>query len=216
MNKSSNILGIILLAILLMLTCYDGFFILRSAFNHYKWYTSLVVGMIIYVVLSRFKFGQKNEEFLQTFSHEFTHTIVALLFFRKLHSFQAEARGTGAITTDGSNIFISLAPYCLPIFTYFMLIMRYFVAAKFYWIYDALVGLTLAFHIHCFIKQTGNYQTDINQRPLFLSYSFIVTFCAFNLVVIVLSLLRNKCSDIFGAYKYIGEQFWNDIVKIFT
>ena len=54
-----------------------------------------------------------------------THTVVAQLLFRRVHSFHAAEDG-GLVSTSGSlgrgMIPMSLAPYCLPIFTYLLLL----------------------------------------------------------------------------------------------
>ena len=136
----------------------------------YQW---VAVGIGAYLVLKGLL--AKNLVWMETFSHELTHTVVSLLTLRKMHDFRA-GQGSGAIVTSGgglSAVFVTLAPYCLPIFTYFFLMLRPLIAVDGLWIYDILLGVTIAFHAVCFISQTRNYQPDINQYPLVFSYSYI-------------------------------------------
>ena len=131
---------------------------------------------------------KKNLKWLMTFSHELTHIIVALMFFRKVHSFNAES-GTGNVVTSGTSrnglIPMALAPYCLPIFTYLLLFLRPLMNANGLWIFDIIIGISIAFHCGCFWSQTGKYQTDINQYPLFFSYIYIYTCRLVNCCIII-------------------------------
>ena len=154
----------------------------------YQWVT---IGFLAFSVLRCFM--NKNIIWLETFSHELTHIVVALLFFRKVHSFHAE-EGSGVVYTSGNNGMIvpmALAPYCLPIFTYLMLSIRCILDFHGMWIYDMLIGATLSFHTFCFIHQTGSYQTDINQYPLLFSYAYIYTARVVNFCIIIVSFFPN-------------------------
>lgn len=137
----------------------------------YKW---VAIGIVIAIALGRLVYS--NIMWFETFSHEFTHIVVALLFFRKVHSFHAEEEN-GEVYTSGSSqnglIPMALAPYCLPIFTYLFLTLRPLVAFTGLWVIDIMIGISVAFHIGCFRHQTGKYQTDINQYPLYFSYAYI-------------------------------------------
>jgi hypothetical protein len=158
-------------------------------------------------------FFRKNEKFMQTFSHELTHTIVGLMFGRKIHSFRATAGEGGEMCHSGGRfggIFISLAPYCLPLFTYVFLLLRIIGAWKLLLWFDVFVGFTLAFHIVCFATQTRNYQTDISSRGYLKSYLFIVLFWLFNATVILLSVRKG----IVNAVTYLFPQYWGDILGV--
>ena len=142
-----------------------------SQLSLYKW---VAVGMVLMLVAKRIL--GSNFGWLETFSHELTHTVVALLLFRRVHSFHAAEDG-GLVSTSGSMgrgmIPMSLAPYCLPIFTYLLLLIRPLIGVHGIWIFDILIGLTLAFHLVCFNNQTGRHQTDINRYPLLFAYGYI-------------------------------------------
>ena len=163
----------------------------------YEW---TAVGIVAYLLLKGLL--RKNLEWMETFSHELTHTIVSMLTLRKVHLFQAGEK-TGAVTTSGggfSEVLVSLAPYCLPIFTYLLLFLRPLVATDGMWIFDILLGLTIAFHTVCFSTQTGNHQTDINKYPLAFSYAYIYAALLFNINTILVSYWTTK--NVFTAWKY--------------
>ena len=154
------------------------------------------------LVRLRVSWFYKNLQWFEVFTHELTHAVVSLLMLRKLSNFQAGER-SGVIHTSGgsiSGIFVSLAPYCLPIYSYFLLMLRPIIATDGLWIYDILLGVTLAFHFVYFSHDTRNYQTDINQYPYFFSYSFIATALLFNINSILVSFWSSK--NIFTAWWY--------------
>lgn len=154
--------------------------------KNYKW---VFVGGL-FTFLLRLLIGSKSS-FVETFSHESTHAIVAFLFGRKVHSFHVEDSGSGMIFTSGNSNYslipVALAPYCLPIFTYFFLAFRCIVADIHLWICDICIGMTLCFHYYCFKTQIGNHQKDINQYPLSFSYFYIVTAWIVNACIIIVS-----------------------------
>ena len=143
------------------------------------------VGIVAFAVLHAVV--KKNMTWLETFSHELTHIIVAFLFLRRVHSFHAE-EGSGVVYTSGEHQYglapMALAPYCLPIFTYLLLSIRCLMDFHGMWIYDILIGMTICFHFLCFKNQTGKHQPDINQYPLSFSYLYIVTALLINFCII--------------------------------
>lgn len=178
----------------------------------YKW---AACGCLAFLLLRRLL--SKNLEWMETFTHELTHITVALLFLRKVHSFEASER-TGVVTTSGSGngslAAQSLAPYCLPIYTYLLLSLRCLVSDQGFWIFDILIGITLAFHIHCFIQQTGSYQTDINKYPLIFSYTYIFTALLINLCVIIVAFFPQY--NVFTSlWRYLTALF-NLIISMFA
>lgn len=170
------------------------------------------VGILAFMLLSRI--FNRNLKWFATFSHELTHTIVSLLMFREIHSFQA-GRGTGEIYTSGNRntlVFVDLAPYCLPIFTYLLLAIRMMMAKDMLMYFDVLVGLSIGFHAYCFRTQTGSYQTDINKHPLYFSYTYIATALLFNVCVIIVSFWNGK--NVFTAFWYVLTQMWKVLTSI--
>lgn len=182
MTKKTSIISMVLLSILLLLAMPYAVKIIKiilfpnrvGLFRQLSIYLWVGVGIAAFAIV--YAFIRKNMTWLETFSHELSHIVVALLFFRKVHSFHVEEE-SGIVYTSGLGqnglIPMALAPYCLPIFTYLLLALRPLVAFQGLWIIDIVIGLSMAFHIRCFMHQTGKYQTDINQYPLYFSYAYI-------------------------------------------
>jgi hypothetical protein len=178
--------------------------------QHYALYKWFGVGVGAYFILRLLPFVRQNSELFQTFTHELTHTIVAVMLLRKIHYFHAEER-SGVMGHSGGrfgDIFIALAPYCLPIFTYAFLLLRIIGAWKQLMWFDIFIGFTMAFHATCFAKQTGNYQSDIQQNGYLKSYLFIAVFWLFNATIILLSIRKG----IVNSVGYLFPLYWQDIV----
>lgn len=164
------------------------------------------IGISIFLIGKRFL--KENLQWFETFTHELAHTIVSILMLRRIHSFEAN-NDNGLIMTSGNGktlVFVDLAPYCLPYYTYFLLVFRAIATSQFLWCIDIIIGISIAFHIGCFIKQTGNYQPDINKRPLYFSYTYIATALLFNLCVILVSYWSTK--NVFTAFWYVIKYMW--------
>lgn len=210
MKTFGYIIWFTILVILLLAEGYESFFIFKAAKAHlalYKWFGMGFAGFLVLRV-----FVRKNMEWFETFSHELTHTVVGLMFFQRIYSFNA-GEGEGYIERSSSglgHVFISLAPYCLPIYTYLFLLIRFFIVPEYIWIFDMLIGATFAFHCFCFMTQSRNYQTDINQFPLTFSYLYIFTFILFNVCILLFSFFKGQ--NVFTAFMYMGENIWNNIV----
>lgn len=180
---------------------------------HFKW---LGAGILAFFIINRFV--GKNSEFFRTFSHELNHTVVGLMFFQRIHSFQVNSSGEGAVWHerggDISKVCISLAPYCLPFFTYILLVFRIIVRPEFLWVPDILIGFSLAFYLICFISQMSPLQTDINQFHLTFSYWYIFAFLMFNICITLFSVLPEQ--NVFLAYKHFFVNYWHDLQNFFA
>ena len=149
-------------------------------------YVGLTVGFIAYLVplaltliIPRFK---HNLAWMLKFTHELTHTLVALLFFRKIHEFVIKdgdcyASSLPLKIKDRPITFgyvpITLSPYCIPIFTFMLFPFRFAGDGHYMIVFDALIAFTYAFHVHAFIMQTRYYQSDIENCGKARSTAFI-------------------------------------------
>lgn len=158
---------------------------------------------------------KKNMTWLETFSHELTHIVVAFLFFRRVHSFHAE-EGSGVVYTSGEHEYglapMALAPYCLPIFTYILLSIRCLMDFHGMWIYDVLIGMSICFHFFCFKNQTGSYQTDINQFPLSFSYLYIFTALLINFCIIWVAFFPQY--NVYTSLWRLVTSIWSNGVNV--
>jgi len=209
--KFTKKITFLLIIIFLLLSTWQffetTFWLVVKSSKLYLWFS---IGIVIYIIIRRLSFLRKNAKWFETWTHELIHTIVGLLFLQKIHSFRA-GDGAGEIYHSGHfsrNIFISLAPYCLPIYTYIFCILRLLSASKSLWIFDLMIGLTLAFHVVCFLKQTRSYQTDIREFGLITSYFYIASFQLFNATIVLLTIKVG----IWNAFIYQTTHFWKIII----
>ena len=185
-------------------------------FGNWTDYLWLALGIVLFFLLEKYVIKGKDDT-IRTFSHELNHAVVSLLMFKKVHAFHVEGeRGQVSHTAGGrfSSVLISLAPYCLPLCTYALLLVRAVMLPDLYWCVDILAGVTVGFYISVFREQTGNYETDINRyRHLVFPYWYIFTFLIFNTGIVLYSLLPEKnvflaFADTFvGYWHYLGDFF---------
>ena len=183
---------------------------LKWAVSNIGRYQYILYGMLAYALVTLIPFIRKNMEFIRTFSHESTHTLVGMLFLRKIHSFEA-GEGSGEMSHSGGlrfgGMFISLSPYCFPVLTWLLFLLRELSAAKSIYIFDIMIGLVTLFYLVCFYQQTGNHQTDIRRHGLVRSYLFIAAIRILNLGIILEAVRRG----LFAALKHLFTEYWNDI-----
>lgn len=187
----------------------------NTRLSYYPWSLWIIIGASIFPLMNRF--FVKNMEMTKTFTHELTHTVTGLLLFRRIHSFHAEEAGSGVVRSSGSEktLFLTaLAPYCFPIYTFPLLMLRSVVTTPFLPIIDILIGFSIGLHVICIAEQTRSYQTDISQFPLWFSYCYIASVWLFDLSIILLSYLPKQ--NVFLAFKSIAIDLWNFLVNIVT
>lgn len=150
-----------------------------------------------------------NIHWLMTFTHELTHTIFALLFFRCIHRLNADSRNSHVLYGNGplGYLTITLSPYCVPLYTLLLLPWRYTTPANkegiyFLWTIDVLIGLTYAFHVYCWLRQTRLYQSDITGPGKVRSTLYITLFQLINFCLVL--LLPGK-----GVMKALTNTFYN-------
>ena len=152
-----------------------------------------------------------NLNWFMKFTHELTHTLVAVLFFAKIREFVVKDRECYVNYKAGpiGYVPITLSPYCIPIYTFMLFPFRFAGDSHYMIIFDALIAFTYAFHIHAFIKQTRFSQPDIEGCGLARSATFIAFVHA-----CVLSLICATPKG--GVMKAIYRVFWEYPLDIIT
>jgi hypothetical protein len=217
-SKIKYILLALLLVIISLAILVTGWSIISNIFfpKHGSWIGNLqlyqwtAIGIIAFYISKRFL--KENLRWFETFTHELTHTLIAILFFRRIHSFEAK-NDSGLIMSSGNDktlVFVDLAPYCLPIYTYILLAFRSICYSPFLWCIDIIIGVSIAFHISTFKNQIGNYQTDINKRPLYFSYTYITTALLFNFCVVIVSYWSTK--NVFTAFWFVCKGICSHLI----
>ena len=152
----------------------------------------LAVGFVAFFAVFLIPRMRHNFRWLMKFTHEFTHLVFAILFFRKINRFKVDSQDSYVSYSNGWFGYhaITLSPYCVPLFTLALLPWRFttgtatpiFLAAI-----DILIGFTYAFHVCCWIKQTRLHQTDITGPGIVLSLLIIATVHILNFCLVVLT-----------------------------
>jgi len=186
-----------------------------SSFSAYKWF---LIGMGVFFLLRIIPFFREIGGTLETLSHELTHMVVGILFFKRVKSLKVNSDGSGEVWHSGKNAFgntcISLAPYTLPLFTYILLLISLMIAAKSMYLFHIFIGFSFAFHLLCFALQTRLNQTDIKKWGYLRSFVFIALFLMFNVAVVLLSVKMGFADGIVSVAKGMWENFvsiWNKI-----
>lgn len=144
-----------------------------------------------------------NLNWFMKFTHELTHTLVAVCFFAKIREFVVKDRECYVNYKAGplGYLPITLSPYCIPIYTFMLFPFRFAGDNEHMIFFDILIAFTYAFHVHSFIKQTRYSQSDIEGCGLARSTTFI-TFVHFCVLALILAIPRG------GVLKALFRVFW--------
>lgn len=171
----------------------------------------MLLGIGIFIILRFIPALNRNLEWARVFSHELSHTVAGMLMLHRIHYFRAGEK-EGVMTHSGrwGNMFISLAPYTMFLFTLPLLIFRGMGQNAFIYILDLLIGFTFAFHISCFWVQTRTYQTDLQKVGYAKSFLYIAFCHLFNISLIILTVRKG----IWGAIAFLFSHYWADFLKL--
>lgn len=142
----------------------------------WKVYRLVLAGSGAYILfvflLSRFK---RSMNFAHTFCHELNHAVFGFLFLRRLKSFQAHAEKGGHVSFEGKpNLLICLAPYSVPLFAFFVLLLKLFALPGAFPVIHFGIGFFILFHCHSVFNEFRFYQTDLRVYGFFLSFAFVL------------------------------------------
>ena len=152
-----------------------------------------------------------NLNWFMKFTHELTHTLVALLFIGKIREFVVRDREcyVSYLTGPIGYIPITLSPYCIPIYTFMLFPFRFAGDSHYMIVFDFLIAFSYAFHIHSFIKQTRYSQPDIENCGNARSTAFI-TFVHAAVIALISATPKG------GVMKAIKRVFWEYPMDILT
>ena len=162
-------------------------------------YIGILVGFVAYLVLFMLQVIPRvrhNLKWFMKFTHELTHTLVAILFGAKIREFVVKDRFC-YVNYDVrlGYIPITLSPYCIPIYTFMLFPFRFVGDSHYMIIFDTLIAFTYAFHVHSFIKQTRFKRDDIKNCGPVLSTLFIT----FVHSVVISLILAIPCGGVWNA-----------------
>ena len=147
------------------------------------------------------------------FGHELTHALAGLMSGAKLKNFKVSASG-GSVVLTKTSVFITLAPYFIPIYTVILIIV--YRAGAMFWPLENyhsaflfLAGFTLSFHFGLTQFALAQGQSDLRQFGVFFSGVLIVLV---NCVVLAL-LFKVLFPDAVGLKGYFASS-WEHTVLI--
>ena len=179
-------------------------------------YVGLLAGFVMYIVfavmLAAFRISHNLNWFMK-FTHELTHTLMALLFFKKINEFVVKGRECYVNYKVGKYgvgyIPITLSPYCIPIYTFMIFPFRFAGDWHYMIFFDALIAFSYAFHLHSFIRQTRFTQPDIENCGIARSVAFL----AFTHLAVASLVLATPKG---GVLKALGRVFYEYPMRILT
>lgn len=195
-----------LLVVFLAINTHSFYRSIAGVVTHYKVCLWFVLGVAIYYIARRFV--KTNLSFFEIFTHELIHSIVAIVFLRRIRKFVV-GENEGVVYHSGknsNNVFIALAPYCFPLYSIVLLIIKIAIVGKFIWMFDILIGFTVGFHGSAFWKEISPHQSDITRSGILFSYLFIWAFLLFFASIILWSIQ----GSIGGAL----IQWWKNLVSL--
>lgn len=195
--------------------------------RHTGSYVGLFAGFAAYglfLVLMIVPRMRHNLNWFMKFTHELTHTLVAVFFFAEIREFVVKYRDCYVNYKAGpiGYVPITLSPYCVPIYTFMLFPFRFAGDSRYMIVFDALIAFSYAFHVHSFIKQTRFRQPDIENCGKAKSVNFI-TFV--HLAVISLIMATPKGGVLKAIHRVFGEYpidilsspagWFHDIIRYF-
>ncbi len=161
----------------------------------------VLAGSVTYLLL-HFIFRKPMTTYV--FGHELTHAAAALLSGYKVKSLFVSEKG-GEVELSDSNVFVALAPYCVPLYTLTVLLayglVRHYAALSSppLWVGFGM-GLTLTFHGALTIHSLRQDQPDLRHAGTFFSLVMIVFSNGLALVFVLKALFLSNVylADYFG------------------
>lgn len=179
-------------------------------FKYIYMYWWFLGGGVLYYFIASIPIFKKNINFLQTLSHESLHMAACLMMFRTVESLKATAANGDVVYRGSSNMFISLAPYTMPVITILLLLIQTVIPARFI-AFGIVVGFTFFFYLHSFVTQAKPYQTDLKNHGLLPSYLYIVSLASFNTAICLLAIDMK----FFKAIGFYFSDIWSMVGGIF-
>jgi|GEM_PF-3598688 hypothetical protein len=148
------------------------------------WHFWFYSGATVYLVLKLFiKPLRENTLFFETFQHEATHMLFALISFKKVYKFQATTSDGGEVKTEDVTPLIALSPYSVPILAIGIALLIYIVKEKYIPFILAFSGvLYMQFFISALKDIFMMKQPDIHRYSPLISYPIVIISLTFTVI----------------------------------
>lgn len=158
------------------------------------------LGCLLYTLLWIFVFSRRDK-FWSVLEHEMTHLLFAILFFKKVHSFNAIRGSGGSVEIEGDNFVIALAPYFFPLATIIILVIKPSFPLNVQWLFNGLLGFSLMFHIISLFKEFHPDQPDLRRSGMLFSSTVILFFNLF-FVGLCIASLQGSWADMWDYVQF--------------
>jgi len=218
MSKVTKFLIGILLAPTALFTIaafFQGFYSIVKSYDITLWF---VIGLALYVLVHKYLYNFSRP---YVFAHEITHALSAMCCGYKAQDLKV-GEENGQVKVSGTNIFIFLAPYCLPLYAVILLLIYFFwhlfspdTAFKYKDIFLFLFGFFIMLHVmHTVNTLQETQQSDLLQAG---GNIFSITIIVLSNVLIIFGLLELCFPGIlplFSLFKQVISNtllFWRTI-----
>ena len=140
------------------------------------WYS--VLGTLVFLNLKYFRLVEAILIYTYVLGHELTHALAALMCFGKVDAVSVDIDG-GYVDTDKDNIFVSLAPYFVPLWMLVWMLVFFVVNwispfdAYLPWLFAGF-GFWWAFHVYWTLWVIPREQPDLLENGVVLSFMIIM------------------------------------------
>lgn len=161
----------------------------------------LLCGAAAYLLIHLFL---RKPERIYLWGHEFSHLVVAKLFFRKIHQFQISSRTGGKVVMDRTNVMIDLAPYTVPLYCLAAAVSAQLFRHASPWVPDIyLVLASFLFTMHLLFSAEGflHAQPDLMRNGLVFSMAVILMFLLLWIPILLAPGVETGWQGAFDAYR---------------
>lgn len=172
-------------------------------------------GVLVYAIGHIF---MRKPERLYLWAHEFTHLILAKLFFKSVHGFHITSRDGGRVVIDGTNVWIDLAPYLFPLYNLILLgAASLFIPAPPWGTTAYLAGTGFLYAMHLAFSAEGfiQGQPDLKRSGRVFSLSLVVLFLAGIVPLILAPGIGKGWTPVGDVYAFWGRSAFEAGRKLF-
>lgn len=124
-------------------------------------------------------FFLRKPERLYLWGHEFSHLVLAKMFFRRVHQFHISSKTGGKVVLDHTNVMIDLAPYIFPLYSVGACVVAMVLRNANPWVKDIYLALgSFLFTMHLLFSVEGFLagQPDLRRSGRVFSAAVVMLF----------------------------------------
>jgi len=171
---------------------------------------------VVWMILLRPR-SMREGTFWSTLEHEATHIIFALLTFNRVRELNATSGQGGHMRfVGGGNWLVGIAPYFFPTLSVPVILVMLLLEGGGVDIANAVLGVTVAYHITSTYKETHRRQTDLHQVGMGFAWCFLpsANVVSFGLIA---GTARNKLDGLRGYANSVwdhSQDLWLELEEL--